>query len=584
MTSLIEAESLLAVDVGSITTRAALFDVVDGRYRYLASGSAPTTAGAPYSNVSEGVRLALDHLQQVTGRTFIGKDEQLIMPTAGDGSGVDSFAAAISVGEPLQVVAIGLLDEISLESARHLASTTYARVVKSFSLNDRLKTDARLNTIVRLRPDLIIAAGGTEDGASQSVIKLLEAVGLAGYLQPQRQKPEVLFVGNQALHAEVQSTFEGMMNLHFAPNVRPTLDQEQLDAPQAELAQTYCRVRSQQIPGVAELNTWANGGLVPGATAFSRVIRFLSKEMTTKKGVLGVNLGASAAVVAAAFDGDLSLGVYPQFGLGSHLMEMLNQVPAKEILRWLSINLTEDDLRNYIYNKSLYPAGLPATPEEMAIEQALVRQALYSATRQAVGGFPAQVTSAGEELLPWFEAMVVTGSAIAQAPNLAQSALMLLDGLQPCGVTTLVLDQNQIAPALGAAAGVNPLLVVQVLESNAFLHLGTVIAPVGHARPGSPVLRLKMVYESGHTANLEVKQGALEVVPLPVGQTARLQLQPLHRYDVGMGSPGRGGGLKVMGGALGVIIDARGRPLNLPDDLGRRKELYRKWLWTLGGQ
>jgi hypothetical protein len=584
MTSLIEAESLLVVDVGSITTRAALFDVVDGRYRYLASGSASTTAGAPYSNVSEGVRLALDHLQQVTGRTFVGQDEQLIMPAAGDGSGVDSFAATISVGEPLQVVAVGLLDEISLESAKHLASTTYARVVKSFSLNDRLKTDARLNAILRLRPDLIIAAGGTEAGASQSVIKLLEAVGLAGYLQPQRQKPEVLFVGNQALQAEVQATFEGMMTLHFAPNVRPTLDQEQLDAPQAELARTYCRVRSQQIPGVAELNTWANGGLVPGATAFSRVIRFLSKEMTTKKGVLGVNLGASAAVVAAAFDGELSLGVYPQFGLGFHLVEMLNQVPAKEILRWLSTNLTEEDLRNYLYNKSLYPAGLPAVPDEMAIEQALVRQAIYSATRQAASGFPAQVTSAGEGLLPWFEAMVVTGSAIAQAPNLAQSALMLLDGLQPCGVTTLVLDQNQIAPALGAAAGVNPLLVVQVLESNAFLHLGTVIAPVGHARPGSPVLRLKMVYESGHTANLEVKQGALEVVPLPAGQTARLQLQPLHRYDVGMGAPGRGGGLKVMGGALGVIIDARGRPLALPDDLNRRKELYRKWLWTLGGQ
>ncbi len=193
MTSLIDAESLLVVDVGSITTRAALFDVVDGRYRYLASGSALTTAGAPYNNVSEGVRLALDHLQQVTGRTFVGKDEQLIMPTAGDGSGVDSFAATISVGEPLQVVAVGLLDEISVESARRLASTTYAKVIKSFGLNDRLKTDARLNAIVRLRPDLIIAAGGTENGASQSVIKLLEAVGLAGYLQPQRQTTRSAF-------------------------------------------------------------------------------------------------------------------------------------------------------------------------------------------------------------------------------------------------------------------------------------------------------------------------------------------------------------------------------------------------------
>lgn len=584
MTSLIDAESLLAVDVGSVTTRAALFDVVDGRYRFIASGMAPTTAGAPYHNVSEGVRLALDHLQEVTGRTFIGADEQLIMPTAGDGSGVDSFAAAISVGEPLQVVVVGLLEDISLESARRLAATTYARIVQTFSLNDHWKTDARLNAIVRLRPDLIIAAGGTQDGASQSVIKLLESVGLASYLQPQRQRLEVLFAGNQAIQPALRSTFESTMNLHFAPNVRPSLDQEQLDAPQAELAQTYTRLRSQQVPGVAELNTWAGGGVVPGATAFSRVIRFLSKELTTQKGVLGVNLGASAAVVAAAFDGDLSLSVFPQFGLGSHLVDMLDQVPVKEIMRWLPFDLSEDALKDYIHNKALYPASLPATPDEMFIEQALARQAIYSASRLAARGFPPKVTPAGEGLLPWFEAIVASGSAIAQAPNLAQAALMILDALQPCGVTTLVLDQNQIAPALGAAAAVNPLLVVQVLESNAFLHLGTVIAPVGHARPGSPILRLKMTYQSGHEASLEVKQGTLEVVPLPAGQTARLQLQPLHRYDVGMGAAGRGGGLKVLGGALGVIIDARGRPMNLPEDRNRRKELYRKWLWTLGGQ
>lgn len=584
MTSLIDAESLLVVDVGSVTTRAVLFDVVDGRYRFIAAGTAPTTASAPYHNISEGVRLALDHLREVTGRMIVGPDEQLIIPTAADGSGVDSFAAAISVGEPLQVVVVGLLEDISLESARHLATTTYTKVAQSISLNDRWKTDARLNAIVRLRPDLIIAAGGTEDGASQSVIKLLEAIGLAGYLQPQRQRPEVLFVGNQAIQPLIRSTFEGMMNLHFAPNVRPSLDQEQLDAAQAELAQTYCHVRSQQIPGVVELNTWAGGGLVPGATAFSRVIRFLSKEMTTKKGVLGVNLGASAAVIAAAFDGDLSLGVFSQFGLGSRLADMLDQVPLREIMRWLTIEISDDALKNYIYNKALYPASLPATPEEMAVEQALARQAIYSASRLAARGFPAQAISAGDGMLPWFEAVVVTGSAVAQAPNLAQAALIILDGLQPCGVTTLVLDQNQIAPALGAAAAVNPLLVVQVLESNSFLHLGTVIAPVGHARPGSPILRLKMTYESGHEASLEVKQGALEVVPLPAGQTARLQLQPLHRYDVGMGAPGRGGGLKVLGGALGLIIDARGRPLALPEDRNRRKELYRKWLWTLGGQ
>jgi hypothetical protein len=110
-----------------------------------------------------------------------------------------------------------------------------------------------------------------------------------------------------------------------------------------------------------------------------------------------------------------------------------------------------------------------------------------------------------------------------------------------------------------------------------------VISPVANVRPGTPILRLKIAYESGPERSLDVKQGALEVLPLPPGQSARLTLQPLHRADVGMGAPGRGGGLRrVWGGALGIIIDARGRPLILPEDRSRRAEVYKKWLWTLG--
>jgi hypothetical protein len=52
-----------------------------------------------------------------------------------------------------------------------------------------------------------------------------------------------------------------------------------------------------------------------------------------------VDLGASAAVVAAAFNGDLSLGVFPQFGMGAPLVEMLDQTPIGEIMRWLPIDL-----------------------------------------------------------------------------------------------------------------------------------------------------------------------------------------------------------------------------------------------------
>ena len=47
-------DSLLAIDVGEINTRAVLFDMVEGRYRFLAIGTARTTAHAPHNHIGEG--------------------------------------------------------------------------------------------------------------------------------------------------------------------------------------------------------------------------------------------------------------------------------------------------------------------------------------------------------------------------------------------------------------------------------------------------------------------------------------------------------------------------------------------------
>jgi hypothetical protein len=51
---------------------------------------------------------------------------------------------------------------------------------------------------------------------------------------------------------------------------------------------------------------------------------------------------------------------------------------------------------------------------------------------------------------------------------------------------------------------------------------------------------------------------------------------------VGLG-PGRAGELDVNGSSLGIVIDARGRPLNLPDDGNQRRALLKKWQAAVGG-
>src|SRR5512141_2338555 len=109
--SLVEGDSLLAVDIGGANTRAVFFDVVEGEYRFIASSSAPSTAEAPIKDVSEGVRNAIAGLQSVTGRTFLNGDRRLITPSQADGTGVDAFVATMSAGPALKTVVVGLLND-----------------------------------------------------------------------------------------------------------------------------------------------------------------------------------------------------------------------------------------------------------------------------------------------------------------------------------------------------------------------------------------------------------------------------------------------------------------------------------------
>ncbi len=583
--SLVDADSLLAVDVGSVTTRAALFDVVEGHYRFIASGHAPTTAAAPFRDISEGVRQAIENLQVVTGRKLVNENHQLIIP-AQEGSGVDVFASTLSAGPAVKMAVVGLLSDVSVESAQRLARSVYGRVVETIGLNDTRKPEEQIDSLLRLRPDLVLIAGGTDSGATRSVERMMEIVGLACYIIPTDKRPSVLFAGNKKMADEIKSNLQTLTSsLHIAPNLRPEIGIEDLQPAQRALAEVYTQIRRGQMNGVEELNTWSGGTLVPTAYAEGRIIRFLSQVYDPGKGLLGVDVGASAVTAAAAFGGELSMGVYPQLGLGEGLSNLLRYTSLEEIGKWLALDIPGDMVRDYLYQKSIYPASLPATPEDLAIEQAVARQALYIAMNSIAKDFPRRARRVAAGLMPHFEPILAAGSAITRAPTLGQGLLIVLDGVQPMGITTVILDQNNLLPALGAAAGRNSVLPIQVLESGAFLGLATVVTPyVNNARLGTPILRVRLVYQNGNESRLEVKQGALEVLPLAAGEPGRLYLQPLHHADIGFG-PGRTreDGILITGTALGVVIDARGRPLRFPADAVRRREIIKKWLWTLGG-
>ena len=580
MSTILEADTLLAVDVGTVNTRVSLFDVVDGRYRMVATGRASSTAGAPIFDVREGMHVALGEVSEITGRPFFDESDALVMPTTNSGAGVDAFVSTASAGPHVRTVLVGLMPGVSMESARRLASSTYLNVVEEIGLMDVRREAELVDAMLDAKPDLILMVGGTDSGATASVIRQIETVSLATSLLPTVQRPALVFAGNTSLGAAVVEHFQDTSKVEIVSNIRPDLEHEELGPARLKLAEIVNQLRSQRIAGFEDLNGWSGGYMMLTADAFGRVVRYLSQVYDPDKGVLGIDVGASHVTIAAAFDGVLNNKVHSDLGLGISLPGLLRYASVADISRWLPTEVPDAEVRDYIFNKAIYPGTIPAELTDLHIEYALLRELVRAGLSNSRSDW---AVGASSELMPPLEPIIATGGAIARAPRPGYAALVLLDAVQPRGITTLVLDPYNLVPAVGAAAGLLPMITVQVLESGSFVSLGTVVSPVGRGREGKPVLRIRIEPESGgEPIEGIVRYGQLVLLPLRQGEHARMTLRPEKGFDVGFGGRGKAGALRVAGGALGVIIDARGRPLELSNDPAHRRELNQKWLYDIG--
>jgi hypothetical protein len=245
--------------------------------------------------------------------------------------------------------------------------------------------------------------------------------------------------------------------------------------------------------------------------------------------------------------------------------------------------MDEEILLAMLYNTELQPATIPQTPRELWVELAIVREMLRSTLSIAwptwdIGQSAMQDTN----VMPRTDPILISGGGIVSSPRPGQTLLAILDGLQPVGISTLLLDSSRAAPAIGAVATIKPLAAASALESGALVSLGTVISPVGQAKPGEVVMRMRITYDGGGDLNVDAHCGEIEVWPLLDGQRATLEIHPGRRIDIGMG-PGQSGKVEVLGGLVGLVVDARGRPINVPTNPDQRRRTLNRWIWDVGG-
>lgn len=602
--------SLLVADCGSVFTKVSLFGLVEGQYRLMARGEAPTTLTAPQEDITAGIIQAIGVIEFITGRRFVG-DGQILSPEQPDGNGVDVFIATISAGGPLRMLVLGgvnpTLEQLATQAVSGLYVETQTLPAPSFLATipntpvpvgasaahnsthaanawtqERVALEWTRQTerIRDMQPHAALIVGMADGPAGatplQEACQVLvnvarERSAQSGADGAQEAQPSVLYAGAPQFVDAVRRMLYGVADV---TRVDSLVTDAQLSSISVATAALHDRHVLQHLPGYDTMLSWSSSAPVATSTSLSSLVRFLAQHYAMNVTAVDVG-GTTTTVMLAGEQGEFIPGVNAGIGLGPGVGAILQKVDVARIARWLPFAVKEDEIRQFVLNRMLHPNVIPATPRELQINQAFAREALILTMDEA--------RAERTELLD-ADLILATGGVLAHAPTYGQVALMLLDALQPRGVTSLVVDRTMLISQLGAVATVAPVVAVQVNENDAVTHrLGTCVIPFGDVRSGQVALRVGIEYNNGRQQQIEVMGGTIEVIPLQINEQALLSLFPSPGVDVGLGPGERARAAEeIDGGLVGLIIDARGRPFVLPSEETERHARLLQWAQALG--
>ena len=590
-----DIRSILATDCGSTTTKAILIEKRGEEYQLIVRGEAPTTVEAPVEDVTAGVINAITEVEELAGRKLLDNGV-ILKPQRGD-EGVDIYISTSSAGGGLQMMVAGVVRNLTGESAERAALGAGAIVMDVIASNDKRLPHEKIERIRHLRPDMLLLSGGIDGGTTSHVVELAEIIAAA------RPRPRLgiayelplIYAGNIEARESIAERLQDVMALEMVDNLRPVLERENLMPTRHKIQDQFLEHVMAHAPGYRKLIDWTDAPIMPTPGAVGEIIQTVSAQQGIE--VIGVDIGGATTDVFSVFknkEGEpiFNRTVSANLGMSYSVSNVLVEAGLENVLRWVPFDIEVGDLRNRVKNKMIRPTTIPQTLQELILEQAIAREALRLAFEQhkqlavELRGVQQQRTiseafdqaESGQTLVDMFslDMLVGSGGVLSHAPRRQQAMLMMIDAFQPEGITHLAVDSIFMMPQLGVLAQVNPEAATQVFERDCLIHLGTAIAPVGVAKAGETCLSVEVRIAGNPPIVEDVPYGELRLYPLPLGEKASLKLQPSRRFDVGAGN-GQTVEVEAMGGVVGLVVDTRGRPFEVPTDAQKRVAQLTKW-------
>ncbi len=591
-----EMKYILVTDVGSTTTKARLFQKIRGEWRYVLSGEAPTTVESPYENVVMGVQNATREIEELTGLTIISEDGKIIKPNS-NGRGVDFYCTTSSAGGGLQMMVGGVIKNMTAESANRAALGAGAVVMDVISVDDKRPDYEKINRIRDLRPDMILLGGGTDGGTTSLVMQIAELIAAAN---PKARLGEdyelpLVYAGNKDVRPAIRKLMGDKFALSIVENLRPVLEVENTEPARRATHELFMEHVMSHAPGYPELMTWTDLDILPTPAGEGMAMQLIAS--VEKTNVLGVGLGGATTNIYSIFDGRFVRSVSANLGMSYSICNVMKEAGTGNIMRWVPFDIDESSLVDILRNKMIRPTTIPHTLKSLVVEHAVAREALrlglehHKTIATRLKGAKRAQKMAGDMMeyglrdtyieMMKFSIIAGTGGLLSHAPLRVQSMLILTDAFQPEGVTQMYQDSVFMMPHLGVLSTAFPQIAWNIFEKDCLVRLGTVIAPVGTANPGEPAVSVSIDMPDGTAFERAIEFGEILKVPVAGGVNVKAVIYPESNFDVGSG-PGKALETTVEGGEVGIVIDARGRPLKLPEDKEEGRKTLLMWYESLG--
>ena len=374
------ANSLLVADCGSVFTKVSLFGLVEGQYRLMARGEAPTTIAPPYEDITKGIIQAINIIEFITGRHFISEG-RIISPEQPLGDGIDVFIATISAGGPMRLVVLGAVDAKLEEFAAQAVSGLYAEIhalpSPSFVATSMpapvsagagntpapggvggvwtpervaLEWERQIEHVRELQPHAALIVGMADGPVGSaplqeacqllvSATRELNEQRVSGGGAPKDVASRQIVVFYAGAPQYIEAARRMLQGAAEVMHVDSLVSQAQIGPISIATGGLYERDVIQHIPGYARLQTWSTSVPVATATSLSSLVRFLAQHYAMNVTAVDIG-GATTTLMLAGESGDFIPMVNSGVGVGPGVGAVLQQVRLQRITRWLPFDIS----------------------------------------------------------------------------------------------------------------------------------------------------------------------------------------------------------------------------------------------------